>query len=757
MSRHAANGNIAASSANANIADRLLFLALLSLLASRMLIAEGFERVQSSFLGGASVAGPTPATTAWLDCTTLVVSSVAMALRPPQLNRNRLWTAGFGLLLIAIAISTLFAGEKQVAALAGANLVVLIFAAGALTGVSRDPWMPRLILATAIACAGANAVKCFQQVGYEFDDTARYWRDTQRPQLEQRGVDLSDPMIIDYERRLASQNAFGLLAHPNVASSIMATGAVLALAAALRLLPKRLTRAAPDDVAPGDAAPIAVPSILAGIALALAAIAGVLTTGSNGALLSSIIAAAVLIASCLSAARTLIRPGIVITAYFSGLALLFVAGTLRGTLPGASLAFRWEYWTAGLRAWLDSPWLGVGRMNFISAYLQYRGAAATEEVKDAHNLWVTLLVELGPIGMIAGILLLVALVRSILRHGPASGSAPASRATTSTPRGWLIATVAGVLAMQAFASGYPLQDANIALLWAVEFAAVWIVLLLVSLVAVEALAANTQSLRYACLAALGCLLIHNWVDFSLTTPPGLAMAALVASAALSPRRLASGWNMPGFAISGMVAVVLHFMLVAMPVSAIDATYRTLASINAPLTIERAKTLQVLAHNSWDSDTPGTIAAQLMAHARLSDPPSPQLLEEARVFAERCVEFNDRSAANWALLARVIDMQVTVADTSTKQKLARRATQAWERSIDLYPTNPRTHLAAAAAHAVLRRFDRTVTDASMVGSHISMARKIDNSRDPRVAARLRPEELAQLAALEAEVSASQPSP
>ncbi|MFN0134767.1 MAG: O-antigen ligase family protein [Phycisphaerae bacterium] len=786
----------------AGIAERLLFFAIVGLLACRLLVSESFERVQASFLAGASVGGPTPATTALLDCVTLLFSATAIALRPPLIERGYSWTMGIGLLLVAIASSTALAGEKQVAALAGANMFVLIVAGIALAGVAREAWMPRLIVAVVLACAGMNAVKCFQQVGYEFDDTARFWRETQRPQLEQRGADLTDPMIVDYERRLASQNAFGMLAHPNVAASIMAAGAVLALAACGRVLsvrsaPRELGGRALGDRSPTGLSPLrdrfvtglpslwdrfvtGLPAILTGINLALAALIGVLTTGSNGALLAALIAAALLVATWFAITRQYIRPGLVIGGYVGGLLLLFGFGLARGTLPGASLAFRWEYWTAGLRSWLDAPLIGVGRMNFVSAYLRYRAESATEEVKDPHNLWITMLVELGPIGLLAGILLLTALVRSLLagtgalvsdqsflsqesesKRDRSETGPPAQPHLHAVPRWAIFGTALGVIALQAIASGYPLLDANVALLWAFEFAAVWVVLLLVALVAVDAIADDPQRLRYACLAALACLLIHNWVDFSLAAVPGMAMASLLAAAALAPRAAQFESAAPRIAISwsvvGVVLVALHAWAVALPLRAIDEAYRTLGSLRQPLTNETARSLHALAANPWDSDTPGTIAATLMAHARLSDPPSAGLLEEARVFAQRCVAFNPRSAANWALLARVLDAQVAITEQGQAIVLARRATEAWQHAIDLYPTNPRAHLSIATAHATLLRLDPSATDGAIVRYHIDTARRIDNSRDPRVAARLRPEELAQLSKLEAEVSTTQPTP
>ena len=55
-------------------------------------------------------------------------------------------------------------------------------------------------------------------------------------------------------------------------------------------------------------------------------------------------------------------------------------GTYHGRLPGSSLNFRWQYWTASSELITDHAWTGVGRENFGHSYLGYKSIVSAEEV-----------------------------------------------------------------------------------------------------------------------------------------------------------------------------------------------------------------------------------------------------------------------------------------------------------------------------------------------------------------------------------------
>ncbi len=81
--------------------------------------------------------------------------------------------------------------------------------------------------------------------------------------------------------------------------------------------------------------------------------------------------------------------------------LLALYGTQHGRLPGGqSMEVRWQYWQATSRMIADHPWLGVGPGNFASWYQHYKVPEALEAVADPHNLFLSILAQYGPLGLI---------------------------------------------------------------------------------------------------------------------------------------------------------------------------------------------------------------------------------------------------------------------------------------------------------------------------------------------------------------------
>lgn len=742
--------------------ESVVFVSLLALLGVRLLISESYLRTPLMF-GGVDAFGTTPATTAWLDWLTLAAAGVGLALRPPALDRSWNWTFGLiGLLFIVLA-SNGVAVDKQVAAAAGGTLVVLALAGVALWSLAARRGARVLIFAVALAGGGSNAAKCVTQWWYEFDDTARYWEEVTKPQLAKAGQDLNDPMIVNYERRLKSQNAFGHVAHPNVAGSLIAASAVLAVGAVL--------------AAGRGAARQPVGIVLAGGFVVLTT-AAIHFTGSKGALTAGVVGVALAIGLVLlhpqwwSPARL---ASLLLAGYAGLIAFIAGVGLARGTLPGASLAFRWEYWTAGVRGWLDAPLLGVGRGGFIVPYLKHRSAAATEEVNDPHNIWVSLLVELGPIGLLVGALLFAAIVRSLSRAMPPRDAGVAA-STALPPRAMLIGTAMMTLALQALFNGQPLTDGNVMLLWLFEFAAVWLVLLSVGVAIVGvSIPAGTSRLAGAALAAAICLFGHNIIDFSLLTPAGLALLVLVVVGGLAvdptvapaesskrpatrhPINPAASHPAPfsvSWLVGGSLLAAVHLYFVALPLARVEVVQRHLVRTPHPWTREVANALGRLTTDEWDSDTPAIIATALVRDAELArDKPdvSAAMLEDARVFAERAIERAPLLVGNRRVQARVLDAQVAATNEEGRAVLAPRAARAWEMVIDGYPTNPRDRIDGAAAAIAAAPHDTAAAWIDTARIHLEEARRLDANRTADNATKLRAAELARIADLESKLS------
>jgi tetratricopeptide (TPR) repeat protein len=77
-------------------------------------------------------------------------------------------------------------------------------------------------------------------------------------------------------------------------------------------------------------------------------------------------------------------------------------GLTHGRLPGGnSMLVRWQYWTASARMYADHPLAGVGPGNFSEYYSHYKPGAALESVSDPHNWPLSLILQYGPLGLIA--------------------------------------------------------------------------------------------------------------------------------------------------------------------------------------------------------------------------------------------------------------------------------------------------------------------------------------------------------------------
>ncbi|MCP4591545.1 MAG: hypothetical protein GY842_12445, partial [bacterium] len=124
-------------------------------------------------------------------------------------------------------------------------------------------------------------------------------------------------------------------------------------------------------------------------------------------------------------------------------------GVRSGSLPGTSLSFRWDYWTAAADLVGDHLWTGVGRENFGDAYLGYKSIESPEEVQNPHNFLVAAAADWGVIGLAGVVVMLVggavAVAGPTLRRRgeppPDDGADAAATARTLLPWGLLLGLV----------------------------------------------------------------------------------------------------------------------------------------------------------------------------------------------------------------------------------------------------------------------------------------------------------------------------
>ncbi len=758
--------------------DLVLCYALLALLAVRPLISETFEPLEVSLIAALrATGGPTPATTAMLDTLQLIVALPALARAAPRARRSttgRVAALGLGLLIAAVVISTRVAGDRPIALLAGLNLAIMALGGVALAALVQHRWQRQLVLAALLATGTTTALKCISQRLVENPQTRQQWEQVYRPELLRQGFDPDDPLFVNFERRMRAGETYGFLGHPNITGSVLM---MCGLACAGLLLGRSTTWAGRAGIR------------AAALALVLAAIAAATWfTGSLGAVVAGALGLVVMLLTAVLVRRQSgtacgPRPGTRLAVLGAAYLALVAGGTayglMHGTLPHASLAFRWQYWTAAGRAYRDVPLTGLGRENFAAAYTQYKSAESTEEVRNPHNLWVSLLVELGPLGLLAGGLLAGAAV--VRADGGLACKAPAQSEVIApagaTPRLWprtapLIGTA---LALHLALSATPLDQPGAAYLWVTDVALPWSL----ALVLLSAITAGPMSRTVwaaaGTLAALLAALVHGLLDFALTTPAGLSVFVLLMAAAEPPEQSCAGERAADsdapagrtapraarhrsgasatqtrmlVGLGTLLISGLHLTLVTLPASRSAQHLRAIqTAIQPPTSVERVTAAADDASRAAPRDATIQRAAAA-ALARLapyagSEAARLALLSQARTAAEQAVNANPQAAESYALLAG-IEAELAAehergASPSEACGLRLQAARSWERALARYPTNPRMQLLAGRAWTELSRTCGNGTALAAARRHFAEALRIDDLRSPGEAVRLRPHE------------------
>lgn len=746
--------------------DVALFCVLVSLLAIRPLMSETFEHVRLSFLP-ASAGGPTPGTTALLDALVLAAAGAALVRHPPRTRTAKLAAVGVALVIAAAIVSSACANDKRAAINASSSFCVALLSAGALASLSRREWCASVILAALLATGLAGGWKCVAQWWFEFDQTWEAWQE-QKAALAASGRNVDDPSITNFERRLAAHEPFGYLAHPNLAASCMVMSALAAAGLAAGVIADR-------RIKPGSrAAPLIVAAALLGMP-----VLALLLIRSLGADVAAIGGGVLFVLMGFGVRRCSARPGLttaVLAATYGGVLVggaLF--GWLRGGLPHPSLAFRWHYWSAAGQAWRTAPLTGIGRGNFATAFERFKPAENPEEVRDAHNVWVTLLVEMGPAAVLAtAVLLLLWLVRVLRGMGEGSWTESSARA----PPLALGLPILLAPALHAVFSRHEMLlagSAPLVLYWLLEVALLWGAGYLAAAGVLRALCEPRHWLAVGLAASVLAVLIHNLVDFSLNTPAGGALAILAAVGALAAAGGGSGpdeasagpaaflrpWR-AGHAVPWLAACVMvaaHVGLVVVPTlfaeRALDELQRALALArtrgeagDAMLRAERAASF-----DPWDAGLPREIANIAAQVAQLDGVPGEERLRwigRGLEMAELAAQRAPQTADSWRTLARLNAARAEALEAGTDGQraaaldAARSAASDWERAIELYPTHVRTRIEAAKAYfALWQRFDASA--GGRAAALFNSALALNDRFPPEEVVRLSREELASIEA------------
>ncbi len=148
------------------------------------------------------------------------------------------------------------------------------------------------------------------------------------------------------------------------------------------------------------------------------------------------------------ARRWALAAGIVVIAAIMLGTSIGLSPTLRTRLDGmagelgGSARVRTQYWMAGLSMWRTSPVLGIGPGNFKHYYMTHQSVAA-EEAQHAHNDYVQILAECGPLALAGYVLFWAAVLIGSARQREELTLPPES------PPLQIVLPIAGVLGVMA--------------------------------------------------------------------------------------------------------------------------------------------------------------------------------------------------------------------------------------------------------------------------------------------------------------------
>ncbi|MHC5110677.1 MAG: O-antigen ligase family protein [Planctomycetota bacterium] len=474
----------------------------------RPLVAESYHTGGGLFTAALSeVSDLSPVPTVVFDLVIFTTALVAWLTFRREKTNSRIPTAfAAGMALIAISglISCLNAENQRTAINATIDWLALPVLSLTLASLITRQWHRQLVLCVTLASACTQSFKCLDDAWGGFDETWLYYQENKEAIWEAQGVPLDSAKVELFEKRMLARESAGFLPHSNIAGSYLVT----AVFAACGLLISAFS------IEAGTRVRCALTAL---VLLGLTATAGWLTN-STGALVSTLVGAAAWFAiDWLRRARQV--PATRIRKYALGLTMLGIVATVghglyHGSLPGASLNFRWHYWTNSAPIVANHPLTGIGRENFAAAYLREKPIDVPEEVANPHNLLVQATADWGVTGLVGIILLIVGGTTYACRPARVFEADDNAR-----PR-WIFGIVVGTFIILMRIPLLGSDDPNFVYYTTVVFGFVWILGYAIAWMAHGATSGShmTRILNYASGIALLTFLIHDLINFALFVP-----------------------------------------------------------------------------------------------------------------------------------------------------------------------------------------------------------------------------------------------
>jgi hypothetical protein len=421
------------------------------------------------------------------------------------------------LFIVGTAVSTALAADKSSALVRAAEMTGLWVGAWALVESLRSDGERRFLLAVLVAAAvGAAAVGIHQQA-WGLPNAWQYFQEHREEVLAQHNIIPGSYAETAFIGRFTGGVQAGL-GHPNVLAALLVLGLFVAAGMAREKWSEAGTKGA------------------RGLAVLLVAAAGtcaagVVLTQSRGGILAALVGL-----WWLGVAWWVKRRGRRIALYLlplvAGGAALAVAAALDGPVVEKallSLRYRLDYWQATAGVLRQHGLAGVGLENFGIYYTEYKLPTAPEEIRDPHNLVLSMWSSLGLPGLAALVGLVVVALRAWLpKRGlevkPAD-DAPAARATESPGHESLLALLAPTVVI-AFVWLLALGFFERTLVgWLAAVLILGPMMVLMGLAPAEEpsrLSASSRPLRSlaaACVAALAAFALMEQIGTSILEPP----------------------------------------------------------------------------------------------------------------------------------------------------------------------------------------------------------------------------------------------
>jgi O-antigen ligase len=488
--------------------------------------------------GMTAPAAPGPAVTLFLNALCCLPAILVLIRRAIERQFILRWSWSqllFALLAIWAAASVLWSSDKFTAVVYASTTIAAAALIWSTAQLVRS-WM-RLRLVAGV-CVGLLLAYGVQGMIYKFVDVAdnvKFWEEHKEQILQEHGWDENSFQAQQFAKKLLGGEMVGFNTSPNSYAAVIVILSVITVGAAIQ------RRRSGDDIAWSIA--LLLPLLPAFVALYFTH-----TRTAAGTLLLAALALGLLSLRGVPqwlATHSRLAYGIAVIVAVVGIAAVVGHGLHHGSLPGASLNFRWRYWVASWAIFTQHPLAGVGWGNFGNYYVTTRLAAAAEEARDPHNFLVRSFVELGIIG---GALALAWVARTAWELSrPITPVAPMTTTAASDSAGasavGMILTIASVGAIVNMAVAIDwTQDASfltIEIFRRLLF--LGLIIVAVALVGIRGRSNPTIDdrpaawLLHAMLIGVAVFFVHNLVDFVLAEPGAMTLFAIILGALLGVR------------------------------------------------------------------------------------------------------------------------------------------------------------------------------------------------------------------------------